>query len=374
MRRGLALVPEDRRKQGLHTDLSVARNIALTLRRTLSRGGILTSSAEYAVAHDVGRDACRSRRATSTRSPGRCPAATSRRSCWPSGCPPSRRVLIIDEPTRGIDVGTKAEVHRLLDRLAGRGRGGRDDLLGAARGARHERPGARHARGPRHRRPRPRRRGRGDRDGCGDGSQQRDRPHCSDAARRASRSRSSWSSSSRPPRTTASCSAPTASATCSWRRRCWSCWRSGQAAVIITRNVDLSVSSTLGLVAFATGSMFVAGLSDPRRHRARDPARRRARRGQRRAGHHRAGPVARHHARHALRLPRHHGDLGGQRPDQRRRHAAAASWPSAPRSGSGIPVLALVALAVVVVVGVYLGYARSGASSTRSGPSPTPPC
>ena len=33
------------------------------------------------------------------------------------------RVLIIDEPTRGIDVGTKAEVHRLLSELAGRGMG-----------------------------------------------------------------------------------------------------------------------------------------------------------------------------------------------------------------------------------------------------------
>jgi len=33
------------------------------------------------------------------------------------------RVLIVDEPTRGIDVGTKAEVHRLLSELAGRGIG-----------------------------------------------------------------------------------------------------------------------------------------------------------------------------------------------------------------------------------------------------------
>ncbi len=62
-----------------------------------------------------------------------CPAATSRRSSWPSGWPPRPKVLIVDEPTRGIDVGTKAEVHRLLSRARRRGGRGADDLLRPAR-------------------------------------------------------------------------------------------------------------------------------------------------------------------------------------------------------------------------------------------------
>ena len=66
-------------------------------------------------------------------------------------------LLIIDEPTRGIDVGTKAEVHRLLSELARPGSGDPDDLLRAARGARHGRPRPGRLRGPDHRRPRPRR-------------------------------------------------------------------------------------------------------------------------------------------------------------------------------------------------------------------------
>ncbi len=70
------------------------------------------------------------------------PAATSRRWCWPSGSRPSPRILIMDEPTRGIDVGAKAEIHALMRRLAGRGPGHPDDLQRAARGARHERPRA----------------------------------------------------------------------------------------------------------------------------------------------------------------------------------------------------------------------------------------
>ena len=64
----------------------------------------------------------------------------------------ARSCSIIDEPTRGIDVGTKAEVHRLLCELAGAGPGRPDDLERAARGARHGRPRARHARGPADRR------------------------------------------------------------------------------------------------------------------------------------------------------------------------------------------------------------------------------
>ena len=56
------------------------------------------------------------------------------------------RVLIFDEPTRGIDVGAKHEIYLLINELAARGQGDRDDLLRPARGARHERPHPGHAR------------------------------------------------------------------------------------------------------------------------------------------------------------------------------------------------------------------------------------
>ncbi len=63
------------------------------------------------------------------------------------------RILIMDEPTRGIDVGAKAEIHALMCRLAQRGHGDPDDLERTAGSARHERPGAGDAWRPDGRRP-----------------------------------------------------------------------------------------------------------------------------------------------------------------------------------------------------------------------------
>ena len=62
-----------------------------------------------------------SRRRRSAPTSGRCPAATSRRSRWPAGCRPTRAILILDEPTQGVDVGSKAEIHSLMQTLAEQG-------------------------------------------------------------------------------------------------------------------------------------------------------------------------------------------------------------------------------------------------------------
>ena len=55
------------------------------------------------------------------RSAGRSRAATSRRSRWRDGSRPSRPCSILDEPTQGVDVGSKAEIHALMQDLAERG-------------------------------------------------------------------------------------------------------------------------------------------------------------------------------------------------------------------------------------------------------------
>ena len=120
IRAGMAFVPEDRRKQGLVTEASVARNVAGVIRAGLSRAGLLTEGAESVAAGpwagrlDVKTGALDM--SASTMSGGNQQKVVIAK--WLATDP---RLLIIDEPTRGIDVGTKAEVHRLLSELAGEG-------------------------------------------------------------------------------------------------------------------------------------------------------------------------------------------------------------------------------------------------------------
>jgi rhamnose transport system ATP-binding protein len=117
---GMAFVPEDRRKQGLITEGSVARNIAGVIRRGLTRGGLLTTGAENTAAGPwAGRLEVKTSAldmTAATMSGGNQQKVVIAK--WLATDP---RLLIIDEPTRGIDVGTKAEVHRLLSELAGQG-------------------------------------------------------------------------------------------------------------------------------------------------------------------------------------------------------------------------------------------------------------
>jgi rhamnose transport system ATP-binding protein len=117
---GMALIPEDRRKQGLVTEQSVARNIAAVIRGELSRFGVLTAGAEHRAAGPwAGRLEVKTNALdmqATTMSGGNQQKVVIAK--WLATEP---RLLIIDEPTRGIDVGTKAEVHRLLSELAGQG-------------------------------------------------------------------------------------------------------------------------------------------------------------------------------------------------------------------------------------------------------------
>ena len=117
---GIAYVPEERQRQGLVLPFSVSENLSLVILRRLSRLGFINHASERTVAHDVVRR-------LDIRTPGiGVPAATLSGGNqqkvvvgkWLAAQP---RVLITDEPTRGVDVGAKAEIHRLMSEQAGRG-------------------------------------------------------------------------------------------------------------------------------------------------------------------------------------------------------------------------------------------------------------
>jgi rhamnose transport system ATP-binding protein len=117
MAAGVGFVPEDRRQQGLVMDMSVQQNVALASLGRLRRGGFIRASAERALATDwASRLAIKYGRLkdpVSMLSGGNQQKVVLAK--WLGRKP---AVLIVDEPTRGIDVATKAEVHHLLVQLA----------------------------------------------------------------------------------------------------------------------------------------------------------------------------------------------------------------------------------------------------------------
>jgi rhamnose transport system ATP-binding protein len=120
MAAGAALVPEDRRQQGLVMDMGIDQNVALASLRRLSSWGLIRRASERDLALDwAGRLQLkygRMKNPVSTLSGGNQQKVVLGK--WLSRTP---SLLIIDEPTRGIDVGTKAEVHRMLDELVAGG-------------------------------------------------------------------------------------------------------------------------------------------------------------------------------------------------------------------------------------------------------------
>jgi rhamnose transport system ATP-binding protein len=123
LRLGIAYVTEDRRQFGLTMPMSIASNISLPmLRRYLTRMGLIKQRDEIATAEEY-------RERLSIRAPSvkveleKLSGGNQQKvvlSKWLNADP---RLLILDEPTRGIDVGAKAEVHQLVNELTAQGLG-----------------------------------------------------------------------------------------------------------------------------------------------------------------------------------------------------------------------------------------------------------
>jgi rhamnose transport system ATP-binding protein len=113
-------VPEDRRQQGLIMDLSIERNVTLPRSRKLSRLGLLFGAAERDEAYRwTERLQTKLRRLSDP--VGTLSGGNQQKVVLAKWLSTSPKLLIVDEPTRGIDVGTKAEVHRLMSSLAADG-------------------------------------------------------------------------------------------------------------------------------------------------------------------------------------------------------------------------------------------------------------
>lgn len=120
MSRGLIYLPEDRQHQGLLMPMSVSQNATLAVLQTLARRGWLRDRLERAATleyvdklHIVLQDVGQSVRELSGGNQQKVVL-----SKWLMSKP---KIMILDEPTRGIDIGAKTEVHRLMGGLASEG-------------------------------------------------------------------------------------------------------------------------------------------------------------------------------------------------------------------------------------------------------------
>jgi rhamnose transport system ATP-binding protein len=120
MAAGIALVPEDRRKQGLILESTVSTNVTDAVRTTIAKLGLISRRKENAFAQSWARR-LEVKTAALDSTAGTLSGGNQQKVVLAKWLASNPKVLIIDEPTRGIDVGTKAEVHRMMCELAGQG-------------------------------------------------------------------------------------------------------------------------------------------------------------------------------------------------------------------------------------------------------------
>ncbi len=118
---GISLLPEDRHKEGLVLEFPIRSNITLPILKRLARAfGLVDRTQEAVVAADYLRRmqvvATGIDQLTSALSGG-----NQQKVLFAKWLLPTPRVLILDQPTRGVDVGAKAEIHRIITDLAAKG-------------------------------------------------------------------------------------------------------------------------------------------------------------------------------------------------------------------------------------------------------------
>jgi ABC-type sugar transport system ATPase subunit len=120
MRRGVGLVPEDRKRQGLVLDMSGRANFSLAMLDRLRRLGLLDRSIERKLA---GEYFAKLRVKTpSLESPVKgLSGGNQQKIALAKWLGRGAKLLIVDEPTRGVDIGAKAAIHQIIDELAQQG-------------------------------------------------------------------------------------------------------------------------------------------------------------------------------------------------------------------------------------------------------------
>jgi ribose transport system ATP-binding protein len=120
--KGIGLIPEDRKRHGILSEMTVKENISYSALRNLNRAGIIMGKAEERIAQEF-----KKKLDIKTPDLGRkvknLSGGNQQKVVLSKWLATKCKVLIFDEPTRGIDVGAKQEIYELIRRLAEEGTG-----------------------------------------------------------------------------------------------------------------------------------------------------------------------------------------------------------------------------------------------------------
>jgi rhamnose transport system ATP-binding protein len=120
MKLGIAYVPEDRGTQGLVRQMRIRENVSLAILRQMVSGPFVDRSAEYSLARKT-IDQLSIRAYSAEQVVNKLSGGNQQKVVVGKWLASKPKLLIMDEPTRGVDVGAKAEIHHLLSELAQQG-------------------------------------------------------------------------------------------------------------------------------------------------------------------------------------------------------------------------------------------------------------
>ncbi len=119
IKNGIALIPEDRKNDGLVLEMDVSRNISLASLKKVLKYGILHPSSENAIAESF-RKKLSIKSHSCKQQVGNLSGGNQQKVVLSKWLLTDPKVLLLDEPTRGIDINAKNEIYKLIDEMARR--------------------------------------------------------------------------------------------------------------------------------------------------------------------------------------------------------------------------------------------------------------
>jgi ABC-type sugar transport system ATPase subunit len=117
---GIAYLPEDRRQHGVILEMPIAQNISMADLAQVSQNGLIQLDAEEALAEGY-RESLRVKAPDVKVSVGSLSGGNQQKVALARWLATKPKIMILDEPTQGVDVGSKAEIHELIMQLAEQG-------------------------------------------------------------------------------------------------------------------------------------------------------------------------------------------------------------------------------------------------------------